>query len=843
MEYMAVFITIGKGCRTVTAVLLFCALTLLPFASNVFAQTNRPDHNQQAQCNALFARGADIEKQGDYAGAGFNYAECRELAKIHKLPQMEAAALHRLAVIEARSKKFSKSAEMFRAAAALDKKNVMILCDFAQLYADRRMYDDAETILKNALMMEPNNRKVLYGLGFTIAQQRDREAEGCRYLKLALGEAQGYRELAKIYRTKGNLNQAEYAEQKAVLAAANPAAANPPPEPEKALSPVQANRTQPPQLKTVLPETALPKPSLPLPHSDSNSNIAIAAGNNAAAKPPVPVLTVTPPAVVHRNKEDLLRLETKEISDERNRLQMAASAPPMRDPFLDAMYIPAPAASPAVVFPAVQATAHQQPVLIAGLSDAEKMRFKNPVETVKPEASSADFAVHRTSPGEKHILPEFPPAKPPQTNSAGFIREDAKKSEPVTFIRPESGSVPKTDVKLVKIPLTGKNGTPKNEISKNTDKPDDSLLPESFGRASGPQMLRIIPNPEGSPSIVVEPTPPVGIDVSGNVFGDVSKSDAAQSRPRRTPLVGPRLVDSESQAALLTPLPKFTSLGGVRKIPGSSIPQQTAAVQIISADQPSGQRHRDGPYTSDSNYTAKADFVLKVPVPAQPEDIRRMPPPHTEITDWEAKGLLKEALDRAALESVEVADNSRHHSPDHLPRYTSPESIPVRNQAATEHQFVPNTAPNVLAFGIAEKIPPAQSPPPTNSQAEQVAAATVFSPQVLDFAVKETPEIQKTLAAVTPAPQPQPELPLPNNTNIVRETPQETLRDPFLAAFKEQTAKTSQTAQQQETLPSAVTLVRAASGQHQESAPGFAASRPQKPAAPEEPAGFARTKR
>ncbi|MDR0869305.1 MAG: tetratricopeptide repeat protein [Planctomycetaceae bacterium] len=130
----------------------------------------------------------------------------------------EPLPLHRQAVQKAREKQYQESENLFRQAVAADSKNSVLLCDFAKMYADQNRLSEAETILKNAVLIEPNNRRVLFNLGRTAAMQNDRQMEGLRYLKLALGEADAYRELAKICRTQGNTEQAEFAEQQAKTA-------------------------------------------------------------------------------------------------------------------------------------------------------------------------------------------------------------------------------------------------------------------------------------------------------------------------------------------------------------------------------------------------------------------------------------------------------------------------------------------------------------------------------------------------------------------------------------------------------------------------------------------------
>ena len=192
---------------------------LLLLACGVCAQ----DAQRQRECEAIFAAAVQAEQRNDLIEAELRYEECREFAQRHRLPKMEAAALHRLAVLKAQSRRFSESASFFRRALDIEPRNAVILRDFAQLFADRRDYAEAERLLKRALDADPHSPQTLLNLGFTIinsTQRDERHIEGLRYLKLAVGDAEAYRELARIYRSKGDHYRAEFAERKAQEAAA-----------------------------------------------------------------------------------------------------------------------------------------------------------------------------------------------------------------------------------------------------------------------------------------------------------------------------------------------------------------------------------------------------------------------------------------------------------------------------------------------------------------------------------------------------------------------------------------------------------------------------------------------
>ena len=191
------------------------AAALLFLVTSLCAQ----DIRGQKECESLFGVAVKAEQQNDMIEAERRYKECLDAAHKLQLSKMEAAALHRIAIIKARNGKFSESLNLFERALILDPVNLLILGDFAQFYADCEDYERAETILTNAMNLDPKNPKVLLKLGEVIASQRhDRQAEGLRYMKLAVGESGAYRELARIYRSKGDISRAEFAEYKAKLA-------------------------------------------------------------------------------------------------------------------------------------------------------------------------------------------------------------------------------------------------------------------------------------------------------------------------------------------------------------------------------------------------------------------------------------------------------------------------------------------------------------------------------------------------------------------------------------------------------------------------------------------------
>ena len=163
----------------------------------------------------LLTQGVSAERQGDLNVAEECYRQLLQTTGNAESDQTRILPLHRLAVLNAKRKKFEESEQFFQQAVRLDGNNISLLSDFAQLQFDRKQYRDAEIILKYAFLLEPENTRILYNLGYSVALQQDRQTEGLRYLKLALGETRALRELATIYRILGENEQAEFAEQRA----------------------------------------------------------------------------------------------------------------------------------------------------------------------------------------------------------------------------------------------------------------------------------------------------------------------------------------------------------------------------------------------------------------------------------------------------------------------------------------------------------------------------------------------------------------------------------------------------------------------------------------------------
>lgn len=158
-----------------------------------------------------YRAGSQAEREGNYAVAESAYLTSLKIAQDNNLTRLQVPPLHRLGVLKAKEKNYPASETFFRQAKPFCENNVPFLCDFAKVYSDQQRFSQAENLLKLAALQVPNDHRVLSNLGHVIAMQKDRQTEGLRYLKLALGEKGAYEEIARIYEFLGDKDQADFA--------------------------------------------------------------------------------------------------------------------------------------------------------------------------------------------------------------------------------------------------------------------------------------------------------------------------------------------------------------------------------------------------------------------------------------------------------------------------------------------------------------------------------------------------------------------------------------------------------------------------------------------------------
>lgn len=214
--------------------------------------------------NALLLAGIEAESVGDLTEAEKNYLLCVEFNESYKIPKNSATAYHRLAVVTAKLKDYERSEKYFREAMKTKPQDTELMCDFAQLLNEQKRYYEAELVLNNARLINPEDPKTLYFLGNVLGSQGHYQL-GLRYLRKSIGEIEALKEIAVIYRKNGEHAIADATERKIARLTGedddmrNIAATDSKPE--------QPNRAR--QYQINMPE--LPNPDGFLAENDSNS--------------------------------------------------------------------------------------------------------------------------------------------------------------------------------------------------------------------------------------------------------------------------------------------------------------------------------------------------------------------------------------------------------------------------------------------------------------------------------------------------------------------------------------------------------------------------------------------
>ncbi|MCL2711043.1 MAG: hypothetical protein FWE95_09205 [Planctomycetaceae bacterium] len=494
---------------------------LVFLVSSAFAQDVR---QRQQECEKLFSAAVAAERQNDPIEAELRYEDCRDLAKKYRFPQMEAAAIHRIAVIRAKNNKFSESANLFRRAIELDPRNALILCDFAQLHAERKDYTEAEIILKNALNIDPNNPKVLYNLGIVIAMQRgDRHTEGLRYLRLALGEAEAYRELARIYRRKGELSRAEFADQKAELA-----------------------------------ESQYVATRVSTGGSDDDS---------AAVRLPQrePRLSQTPPEIVNRVHEELVGVEMREMVAEQHQ---AALPPLVRTSIVQTQ------ATQHSIFPTTTSTVSAPPKdpfpVIAYVPSIH-------VATVQPSPQSGT-AVPKDQPAVNSPSPIIPfvPATQPHGSPISLVRRLEASTGDTALAQSPVRMLPRLADPLLVV----------SSLNRVSDSKPASDHPASDVDVSAPQLVKVLPATQTAtelpPRVAVasDTTRLISLPPAQTSSSSVGRTEQAKAANplRQIPAERVGLIDPGADTSAIAALPAYSAMG-IRRIPRADEPLPATATQ------------------------------------------------------------------------------------------------------------------------------------------------------------------------------------------------------------------------------------------------------------------------
>ena len=637
------FFRLDRWIAGVAAVLVFLAC----FAS---AQDLR---QRQQECERIFSTAVAAERRNDPIEAELRYEECRELAQKYRLPQMEAATLHRLAVIRAKNNKFSDSANLFRRAIELDPRNALVLCDFAQLYAERKDFGEAETILKNALNMDPNNPKVLYNLGFVIASQRgERQTEGLRYLKLAIGEADAYRVIAQIYRSKGEISRAEFAEQKAQL----------------------ADSQQSGEQETAARAAVIA--------SSDRNDIPVRPSPSATHQPQ------TPPEIVNRVWEELVELERREIAE----AQRNATVPPAAHMPLVSTSVSPITPERASVPPETIATSLKEPFpVISHGSPIQVVTAQTAITTPQVQSPASPpvdpfVAVVRQQEPPPSAVRRLTPPPADVVLAQSTVRTLPKHFEPLPIVQSSDQSTP---------------ASPSLDIA-TADKVPTNVATSAPQEMPAPQLVRISPTvpvrtetklPQRTLAST-DSTRQISLPPIRTLPGNDGRAERAETvNPlRQIPAERAGLIDPGAETSLIAALPSYSAVG-VRKIPRTD----QSNVTEPSGDTPNALRPQPGRIVALNTAEPTTETDALRPMRSLPvRDIDVLQSPSAVLARHETP---------VAEENTFIAANMRPGQPE--PETSEPDLTRITQ---SNSRFSPVSAPEVISFVPINKIPPPAVP-------------------------------------------------------------------------------------------------------------------------------------
>lgn len=141
--------------------------------------------------------------------AGNDEGALEQWEKVEKLDPKNLQAARRLAVLYDRRCDFPKAEAEYKRLAKAFPRDSDLFSDWGYSYYLRNKWDDAEAKLRQALQFNPKNERAQSNLGLVLGQ-RERYGEAFAAFKAAgLSDADVHCNMAFVYWTKGNLEQAK----------------------------------------------------------------------------------------------------------------------------------------------------------------------------------------------------------------------------------------------------------------------------------------------------------------------------------------------------------------------------------------------------------------------------------------------------------------------------------------------------------------------------------------------------------------------------------------------------------------------------------------------------------
>ena len=254
------------------------------------------ERKEQVTASQLFSQGIRAEQDGLFDEAERDYLRSLQMQQeMRNRQQAHAPGLgnlyHRLAVVCWRQEKMEAAEIYFKKALSTSPwNNVPLTTDYALFLEGNGKYRQSELMMRNALVQNPENPRVLRLLGRSLGYQ-GRHAEAMRHLTTAVGREAAAVELAAISRRQGDealarLFDAKYRHETGDTPAREVARETTPQRPETVVPPNRndaTGNTRPTQANAVIekktihadtPWQAAPNYPIPVPTSTGISNNA-----------------------------------------------------------------------------------------------------------------------------------------------------------------------------------------------------------------------------------------------------------------------------------------------------------------------------------------------------------------------------------------------------------------------------------------------------------------------------------------------------------------------------------------------------------------------------------------
>lgn len=175
------------------------------------AKLKLDDERDKLSLPTLMGKGRMLERSGEWDKARETYAEAMK-----RFPK-DAAPYHRMGVVADQQRRYAEAEQMFSEAILRDPKNADQFNDLGYCYFLQGQLMRAESAMQKAVLLDPKNPRFQNNYGMVLAHQ-GREREALDAFRKAGSEADAQYNLAFVYATRDQVDQAKLCFRKAIAA-------------------------------------------------------------------------------------------------------------------------------------------------------------------------------------------------------------------------------------------------------------------------------------------------------------------------------------------------------------------------------------------------------------------------------------------------------------------------------------------------------------------------------------------------------------------------------------------------------------------------------------------------